>query len=176
MNILFVSGRKPWPPHDGGRLRTYSLLHGLSQQHDVTLVALSKEGPGSSVLKESPFGKRCDRIIELEERSCVRYQTSRFDLWAPFPDRIWSLVSSQLPGLVKSWYSDELFRVLCHLRRTERFEAVWVERSFLAETARLAGFDRLVVDVDNLESVCLDAYNRATHPGIPRNCFITQKW
>ena len=39
MRILFVTEQFPYPLHDGGNLRTYHILRGLAQQHDVWLVA-----------------------------------------------------------------------------------------------------------------------------------------
>lgn len=39
MNILFITEQFPWPLHDGGNLRTWHLLHGLCQDHDVTLLS-----------------------------------------------------------------------------------------------------------------------------------------
>lgn len=38
MNILFISENFPYPLDSGGRIRTYHILKGLSQEHDVTLV------------------------------------------------------------------------------------------------------------------------------------------
>jgi glycosyltransferase involved in cell wall biosynthesis len=43
MNILFLSGWYPYPPDNGSKLRIYSLLRGLTQQHDVNLVTFSDQ-------------------------------------------------------------------------------------------------------------------------------------
>ena len=44
MRILIVSAAVPFPPHGGGRMRTYQLTKALVEEHDVTLLAFSFEG------------------------------------------------------------------------------------------------------------------------------------
>jgi polysaccharide biosynthesis protein PslH len=38
MKILFITEKFPYPLDSGGRIRTYHILQGLSQEHDVTLL------------------------------------------------------------------------------------------------------------------------------------------
>jgi glycosyltransferase involved in cell wall biosynthesis len=38
MKILFITEKFPYPLDSGGRIRTYHILKGLSQEHDITLV------------------------------------------------------------------------------------------------------------------------------------------
>jgi len=55
MKILMVTPYVPYPPSSGGQIRTYNLLKYLSQNNEITLVALYKndeEKKHESVLKK----------------------------------------------------------------------------------------------------------------------------
>ena len=39
MRILFVTQKFPYPLDNGGNVRSYNLLRGLAQEHEVTLLA-----------------------------------------------------------------------------------------------------------------------------------------
>jgi glycosyltransferase involved in cell wall biosynthesis len=44
VNILFITERFPYPLDSGGKIRTYHILKGLSQEHDITLItSIEKE-------------------------------------------------------------------------------------------------------------------------------------
>jgi glycosyltransferase involved in cell wall biosynthesis len=43
MKILFLSGWYPYPPNNGSKLRIYSLLRGLAQHHEVTLLSFADQ-------------------------------------------------------------------------------------------------------------------------------------
>src|SRR4051812_11573516 len=64
MRILFLTGQVPYPPHAGGALRTYGLLHGLHDQgHTLDLLTFSETGlpdPAST-----PLSTLCRQIITL---------------------------------------------------------------------------------------------------------------
>lgn len=45
MRILFLSSWYPYPPNNGSKLRILNLLHGLAEQHDVTLLSFTDGDP-----------------------------------------------------------------------------------------------------------------------------------
>ncbi len=45
MRILFLSAWYPDPPDNGSKMRIFNLLRGLSQQHEVSLIAFADQGP-----------------------------------------------------------------------------------------------------------------------------------
>jgi glycosyltransferase involved in cell wall biosynthesis len=65
-----------------------------------------------------------------------------------------SLFTSRSPQVVRRCYRPEFTRALADLRRAQAWDGVWVERIATAESAWRAGFERFVLDVDALESVC----------------------
>jgi glycosyltransferase involved in cell wall biosynthesis len=44
VRILFITERFPYPLDDGGNVRTFNILRGLAQQHDITLLATHISG------------------------------------------------------------------------------------------------------------------------------------
>lgn len=42
MNILFICHRFPYPPNEGGKIRSFNMISHLHQQHDVTVVSLAE--------------------------------------------------------------------------------------------------------------------------------------
>ena len=153
MNLLFVAQLLPWPLDNGAAHRVYHLLEWLTERHRVTLVVLAQEG--AVVDERFPLWHRCERVLSVSRTTCAFCRTSRFEHHPPVADRLRALVASPLPNFVRRWHSPELFGILRELHATSRFDLVWAERSYIAEMVRAAGFRRVVVDVDDLESVVL---------------------
>jgi polysaccharide biosynthesis protein PslH len=61
-------------------------------------------------------------------------------------------VRSPMPGFVQDSWSVPLVSQLGRLQRAEQFDLIYATQSWMAEQARAAGFDRIVVDVDDLLS------------------------
>lgn len=52
MRVLFLSPTLPWPLDAGGRIRTYQLLHGVSEEHEVHLWAVRQPEAGEEHERE----------------------------------------------------------------------------------------------------------------------------
>jgi glycosyltransferase involved in cell wall biosynthesis len=153
VNVLFVAQLLPWPLDNGAAHRVYHLLQWLSERHRVTLVVLAEEG--KTVDESFPLWPRLARVLSTSRATCAFTRTARYDHHPPPADRLRALFSSPLPNFVRRWESAELMAILRDLAGTTRFDLVWAERSYIAEMVRDAGFRRVVVDVDDLESVVL---------------------
>lgn len=150
MNLLFVSQQLPWPLDNGTALRVYHLLQWLAERHRVTLVTLVEEWKTAD--ESFPLWQRLERVHAVSRLTCAFNWTRRFEHHPPLPDRLKALVSSPVPNFGRRWYSPQLLDLLKELHATQTFDAVWVERSYLAEMVRSAGFRRVIVDVDDIES------------------------
>ena len=66
MRILFLSAWFPYPPDNGSKLRIYSLLRGLAQCHDVTLITFTDKP-----VNESPpeLKALCQRVHIIPRRA-----------------------------------------------------------------------------------------------------------
>ncbi len=59
MRILLLTSTLPWPPHQGGAMRSFGLLHGLYRAgHEVTLLSF-----GEWLEPESPLHEVCAQVI-----------------------------------------------------------------------------------------------------------------
>jgi len=143
--LLFVSHCPPWPLDSGNTQRVYHLLRGLAARRRVTLVTLSAAADAEAGAR-SPVRDWCDRIVEVDFRTCRWGAGGRAEGFR-------QLFLSPLPYLVHAWHSDAFVNALRALRRERRFDAVWVERWYTAEMAVAAGFDDLVVDLDDIQTI-----------------------
>lgn len=150
MNLLYVSQQLPWPLDNGTALRVYHLLRWLTERHRVTLVTLVEEWKTAD--ESFPLWHRLERVHPVSRLTCAFNWTRRFEHHPPLPDRLKALAASPLPNFVRRWYSPELLAILRDLHATTPFDLVWVERSYIAEMVRAAGFRRIIVDVDDIES------------------------
>jgi glycosyltransferase involved in cell wall biosynthesis len=162
MKVLFVAHLYPWPAVTGNELRVFHLLKGIATRHQVTLVAVTGQGDGGRAIdgRESrdataidPVPMMCERVVLVSGRTVRQNFEQPTSARAHFLRRARALAFSSLPWGVSMWDCPELVDVLRGLRRTERFDAVWVERAHTAEMVRRAGFDHLVVDLDDIFSV-----------------------
>lgn len=65
MRILFLSGWYPYPPNNGSKLRIYSLLRGLAQHHEVTLLSFADQ---PDVDPEAPQLRSLCREVQVVPR------------------------------------------------------------------------------------------------------------
>lgn len=59
MKILFIAETVPYPPDNGGRIKTYYTLKGLSQRHEVHLVCFAREE--KQFAYQQPLEEVCER-------------------------------------------------------------------------------------------------------------------
>jgi glycosyltransferase involved in cell wall biosynthesis len=154
MKILFLAHRYPWPADDGTRQRVYHLLEALTERHRVTLLTvLFWDQPNPADCESFPLRHQCERVILQNGR--LAPCPNRSSWWVRYASRIGRLLTGHMPNLLRAWDDAGLVETLRGLKTSESFDLVWVERWFLAEPARRAGFRRIVVDIDDLESVRL---------------------
>src|SRR5690554_3166999 len=105
MKILFVTLEPPYPPNDGGIIRTYNLLKQLSREHDITLVSfLETEVDKKRMESLEPFCKEMWSVIApgMPQRSKA--------------NKVQDLLTGVLPALYR-YHSDEMRELLRGLAR-----------------------------------------------------------
>lgn len=65
MRILFLSLYVPYPPNDGGRIRTWNILQQIAQRHEVTLGTFAKAGGDREPL--AVLRKMCREVVTVEQ-------------------------------------------------------------------------------------------------------------
>ncbi|MBN1120973.1 MAG: glycosyltransferase [Anaerolineae bacterium] len=90
--LLFVTAQLPYPPHQGGAIRTLGLIKGLAERgHRITLLSLIEEGQPD--WQSTPLADLCDRVVTVPAPSRTSPErlrdllTGRVDmerrLWSP---------------------------------------------------------------------------------------------
>jgi polysaccharide biosynthesis protein PslH len=151
--VLFVSHKHPWPLVEGSRHRLYHAVQALATNHSVTLLTLLPRAKRMEGLTDFPLAGNCDRVIQVDSELETGVQGHGGSRLSRRARRLRELFFSGQPDLVRRWDCPELLSTLHELKRTEHFDVVWVARSYIAEIARRAGFERIVVDVDDIETI-----------------------
>ncbi len=118
MKILMVTPYVPYPPSSGGQIRTYNLLKYLSQNNEITLVALYKNDEEKKY--ESYLKKYC-RKIYLCQRPSSPWQFKN----------IFKTIFSSSPFLVVRNYSDEAKTIINELLSKEKFDVIHAETFYV---------------------------------------------
>lgn len=64
MRILFLTSQVPYPPHGGGALRVYGLLHGLHKAgHQLDLLTFRE--PNAPLPEQTPLAAFCQQILSV---------------------------------------------------------------------------------------------------------------
>lgn len=154
MRLLFLCREQPWRDSTGGRKRNLRLALGLAEEHRMTMVTFSKPG----VSHDSAFdvlARACDDLIEVPLETCILNGTDRFEDSAAAAKRLATLLSSRTPRVVRRWHSPVFVETLRQLRAHNPFDAVFASRPPVADMALEAGFDRILVDIDDMESAMM---------------------
>ncbi|QNP51902.1 glycosyltransferase [Hymenobacter qilianensis] len=120
MHILQLCPRVPFPPHDGGAIAMYDVAAGLARAgHQVTVLAANtpKHQQSAEVLSHLPR---------------VRLLTVPVDTRLNPVKALKNLFLGNLPYNVERFVSQQMVAELTQLLRTERFDVVQVEGTFVA--------------------------------------------
>ncbi|MBZ0299611.1 MAG: glycosyltransferase, partial [Anaerolineae bacterium] len=91
MRILMLTPALPYPPHQGGALRNYGLIHGLhAAGHDITLLSFNDD---ASTPNKTPLKDLCSRIETVPTPPRSSTQRLRDMLLSAQPDLARRLVS-----------------------------------------------------------------------------------
>ncbi len=108
----------PYPPSSGGQIRTYNLLKYLSQNNEITLVALYKNDEEKKY--ESYLKKYCKKIY-LCQRPSSPWQFKN----------IFKTIFSFSPFLVVRNYSSEAKTIINQLLTEEKFDVIHAETFYV---------------------------------------------
>ncbi len=108
----------PYPPSSGGQIRTYNLLKYLSQNNEITLVALYKNDEEKKY--ESYLKKYCKKIY-LCKRPSSPWQFKN----------IFKTIFSSSPFLVVRNFSDEAKTIINRLLSQENFDVIHAETFYV---------------------------------------------
>jgi len=118
MKILMVTPYVPYPPSSGGQIRTFNLLKYLSQNNEITLVALYKNDEEKKY--ESYLKKYCKKIY-LCQRPSSPWQFKN----------VFKTIFSFSPFLVVRNYSSEAKTIINKLLTEKKFDVIHAETFYV---------------------------------------------
>lgn len=141
MKILLLTASLPYPPHQGGALRTYGIIHGLHLAgHEITLLSFH-DPAGAMPIAETPLATYCKRI-----ETVLPPQRGRLD-------RLRDLIFSRQPDIARRLYSDDFFKQLRQLVAETHFDLIQ------AEGIEVACYLPLLRAEGTNARLCYDAFN-----------------
>ena len=98
MKILFITPDIPYPLFNGGKIRTYFLLHNLAKKHDVTLISYDKQPDDQT--RAEVFKEFCNNvvIIPLGERQTPQ-RKRKVQLLSMFSSKPYQYYASYSPQM-----------------------------------------------------------------------------
>jgi sugar transferase (PEP-CTERM/EpsH1 system associated) len=150
MKILFVAHRIPYPPDKGDKIRSYQVLKYLASRHEVFLVCLIDDD------RDLRAGKELRRLVP--NLHCERLRPWRQRLYM-----LRALVTGK-PLTVLHFYSPSLHSQLVALAKKEKFDALFVYSSNMADYLRGLQISRRVIDFCDLDSEKFKQYSEMSKP------------
>ncbi len=144
MKILMLTASLPYPPQQGGALRSFGILHGLHQQgHEVTLLSFHENG-GEIPLESVALKQFCQRI----ETVATPVRTRN--------DRLRDLVFSSEADITRRLYSEAFLKCLVSIMDSDDYDLVQFEgieiACYLTSAKQLRKRAKLVYDAFNAEA------------------------
>ncbi|HUN22824.1 MAG TPA: glycosyltransferase [Anaerolineales bacterium] len=110
MNILFLSPAVPYPPNQGGAIRTWGLLRGLARSHRVSLMAFSQEVVAErAVVIEPVLQAVCERVLLVEMPMRIKSTRLKDLLFSRQADLALRLYSPKFASSLQTWLCHTLF-------------------------------------------------------------------
>jgi glycosyltransferase involved in cell wall biosynthesis len=140
MKILLLTASLPYPPHQGGALRTYGILDGLHKAgHEIALLSLDDNASRAEL--PTPLTERCHLIETVAPPERSRN------------DRLFDLMFSRQPDIARRLYSDEFFHRLRRLVIETPFDLIQ------CEGIEVACYLPMLKPIGVRSKLCYDAFN-----------------
>ena len=149
--LIFVCANFPWPLHQGVKLRLFHIIQVLATEHEIHLIALTDIR--QDLLGESGLAAVCKSVRLVPLASARFLRENAFPIWNPkLSVRLRQLLLDPLPSSVRGYHSSDFVAALGALRAACGDVSVWADTAACAEMALEAGFSRVLVDYDDIES------------------------
>ena len=156
--VLVLARELPRPPQSGGGFRILHFVRGLARRHRVSVLAMVREPLPPDALANFQRDSGCDEVSTFAGDDIPGYAGE----WAPMKTFIRQLITSPFPTYVHDFWSPALMRRLTQLRAEDKADVVITRHPSFAEQARAAGFDRVILDADDLFGVLMQQELRST--------------
>ena len=116
LHILFLTNRSPYPIKDGQSRRTYNILRGLAQRHDVTLLSLvesPEERLPDNIRRLKGFCANVE-LVSAPPKTLSLPMAARLarSLFSKDPYTVWRHYSRRYAERVQAWVKKESFDIV----------------------------------------------------------------
>lgn len=140
MRLLFLTLEPPYPPNDGGRIRTWNILRQVAQRHEVTLATFVN--PEQDLERLAALREVCREVV-----SFGRPQVSARSL-----SRKLAGLLRRTPGSLPQYHSPALDSALRRWAAERAFNIVHVDQIYLAQYAKALAPMPAVLTHHNVEA------------------------
>lgn len=118
-DVLMLTPYLPYPPVSGGRMRTYSLIKRLAENHNITLVCFGR--PDERTFDLTPMEPFCELVVVDRDASPSTAQAALMTL------------TSIKPITMRLYQTPAMQTVLADLIATRHFDVVHVESFYMLQ-------------------------------------------
>ncbi len=141
MNVLFLTIAPPYPPNDGGRIRTFNLMRQAAKQHSVNLVAfLPQDRPDDSWM---PIREICAEV-HLLSAPAVKRTT---------PAQKLTMMFRRQPSALHLYQSSEMETLLRELVQRRATDLVHVVEPYMIPYVKKLDGPARVMDHTDIEAL-----------------------
>jgi glycosyltransferase involved in cell wall biosynthesis len=121
MNFLILANKIPYPANDGGNIATMNMATGISEKHEVSILAMQtlKHSFNIENLPES-----------LKEK--IKFYSVKVDASITFMEALKNLLFSGLPYNAQRFISDDFRKELIRLLSENKYDIIQLEGIYLA--------------------------------------------
>lgn len=144
MRVLMMTGSLPYPPHQGGALRAYGILHGLhAAGHTVTLLSFHDTERGVQIA-DTPLAQLCERVVTVPAPARKTSQRLRDLLFSGRADIARHLESEAMHNALHDLLAETAFDLI-------QFEGIEIT-NYLFAAQRLQPHTPTIYDAFNAEA------------------------
>lgn len=143
MKLLFLTGNLPYPPTDGWKIRVFSLLKGLAQRHEVTVLS---------------FMRRIDDALaveQLRDHGITVHVLPRDSRYSPITLAQGLIGGTAFPIL--NYRDDRMMRLVTKVMQNDQFDLVQSESMHMAQYCLDLPLPT-ILDLHNIESLLMKRY------------------
>ena len=168
MKLLIISPDFPYPPNSGGKIRPYNIIKHLSERHDITLLAMIKEGEYANV---EEMRKYCAQVHVIERK----FRLLPKGLIKRRFHQIRHLIAEP-PADVVALSSDEMQKMVGELTKRYSFDIIQFEAISMAQYRSIVHQEsKKILSLYDIQSVKLRRIFRNS-PFLPKLWFAIESF
>ncbi len=154
--VAFLTSTVPHPPPlNGSMLRVARLVRELNKEFDVAVICQS-DYDAETLGRSWDVAQSCIPVVSVPK---PRFSPNRDALWGSpasvLKSTFFTLLPNRAPRIFDWAWSDDFVEEIRQLLRQRPVDVVWATKSWMAEMARAAGAQRIIVDIDDFQGALM---------------------